>query len=138
MSKNLFGISTLIMSIAFLIWSIGETFAYPQGPNVSLGSNPVFSRSAGYSTGNSNVVVFTNNTNRPAVITDLTLTGPWNYNCLATFYSSSGGSYRLNNMNIGSTSVHLSSGILVDSGATLTMNGNSRCTGAAISGYYTH
>ena len=41
MSKNLFGISTLIMSIAFLIWSIGETFAYPQGPNVSLGSNPI-------------------------------------------------------------------------------------------------
>lgn len=43
MSKNLFGISTLIMSIAFLIWSIGETFALPQGPNVSMGTNPVVS-----------------------------------------------------------------------------------------------
>ena len=37
MGKHLFGISTLIMSIALLIWSIGETFAFPQGPNVSLG-----------------------------------------------------------------------------------------------------
>ena len=43
MSKNIFGVSTLIASIALLIWSIGETFAYPQGPNVSLGSNPVVS-----------------------------------------------------------------------------------------------
>jgi len=47
MSKNLFGISTLIMSIAFLIWSIGETFAYPQGPNVSLGSNPIVTLDCG-------------------------------------------------------------------------------------------
>ena len=31
----------VIASLALLIWSIGETFAYPQGPNVSLGSNPI-------------------------------------------------------------------------------------------------
>jgi len=40
MTKSLFGISSLIMSGAFLVWSIGETFAYPQGANISLGSNP--------------------------------------------------------------------------------------------------
>ena len=43
MERNLFGISALMASVALLIWSIGETFAYPQEPNVSLGSNPVVS-----------------------------------------------------------------------------------------------
>ncbi len=41
MERHYFGLSTLLASVALLIWSIGETFAYPQGPNVSLGSNPV-------------------------------------------------------------------------------------------------
>jgi hypothetical protein len=50
MGKHLFGISTLIMSIALLIWSIGETFAYPQGPNVSLGSNPIVTLDCGSTT----------------------------------------------------------------------------------------
>ena len=41
MTSHLFGFSALISSIALLVFSIGETFAYPQGPNVSLGSNPI-------------------------------------------------------------------------------------------------
>lgn len=41
MNNHLFGFSALIASVALLIFSIGETFAYPQGPNVSLGSNPI-------------------------------------------------------------------------------------------------
>ena len=41
MERNLVGMSAVIASCALLIWSIGETFAYPQGPNVSLGSNPI-------------------------------------------------------------------------------------------------
>ena len=41
MTKHLFGIAAVISSVALLIFSIGETFAYPQGPNVSLVSNPI-------------------------------------------------------------------------------------------------
>ena len=41
MERHYFGLSTLLASVALLIWSIGETFAYPHGPNVSLGSNPI-------------------------------------------------------------------------------------------------
>lgn len=65
MGKHLFGISTLIMSIALLIWSIGETFAFPQGPNVSLGSNPVVWGVCGQNT------PWTNNNALPVVVTDL-------------------------------------------------------------------
>lgn len=41
MNNTLFGISAIIASSALLISSIGNSFAYPQGPNVSLGSNPI-------------------------------------------------------------------------------------------------
>ena len=41
MERHYFGLSTLLVSVALLIWSIGETFAFPQGPNVSMGSNPI-------------------------------------------------------------------------------------------------
>lgn len=41
MNNTFFGIAAIITSIALLISSIGNSFAYPQGPNVSLGSNPI-------------------------------------------------------------------------------------------------
>ena len=68
MERNLFGLSTLIASVALLIWSIGETFAYPQGPNVSLGSNPiqVFQVSC-----NSSSPVIMTTANETFIITDL-------------------------------------------------------------------
>ena len=43
MERHYFGLSTLLASVALLIWSIGETFAFPQGPHVSMGSNPILS-----------------------------------------------------------------------------------------------
>lgn len=61
MERNLFGISTLIASLALLVWSIGDTFAYPQGPNVSLGSNPIVTISCSASSGHPN---YPNTTNK--------------------------------------------------------------------------
>ena len=43
MNNTLFGIASIIFGLAALVWSIGDSFAYPQGPNVSLGSNPIVS-----------------------------------------------------------------------------------------------
>ena len=43
MEKNLFGIAAVISSVGFLIWSVGQATAFPQSPNVSLGSNPIVS-----------------------------------------------------------------------------------------------
>ena len=51
MERNLFEISTLIASVALLVWSIGDTFAYPQGPSVSLGANPIVTISCSASVG---------------------------------------------------------------------------------------
>ena len=49
MERHYFGLSTLLASVALLIWSIGETFAFPQGPNVSMGSNPIVTLDCGSS-----------------------------------------------------------------------------------------
>lgn len=43
MNNTLFGIASILFALAALIYSIGDSFAYPQGPNVSLGSNPIVS-----------------------------------------------------------------------------------------------
>jgi len=65
MDKNLFGISAIIASLALLVWSIGETFAYPQGPNVSLGSNPIVTILCSNSNGTGNNVNGFNNFTTP-------------------------------------------------------------------------
>ena len=69
MERHYFGLSTLLASVALLIWSIGETFAFPQWPNVSLGSNPLvsFSCSAGHGS-------YTVPSNSIFVVTDITKT----------------------------------------------------------------
>ena len=43
MHKNILSFSVLIASISLLISSIGDSFAYPHGPNISTGSNPIVS-----------------------------------------------------------------------------------------------
>jgi len=51
MHKTILSIAALIASVALLISSIGNSFAYPHGPNVSTGTNPIVSfncDSAGY------------------------------------------------------------------------------------------
>ena len=43
MNNSLLGIAGVIASVAFLISSISDSIAYPQGPNVNTGSNPIVS-----------------------------------------------------------------------------------------------
>jgi len=49
MHKLIFSISSLIFALGFFISSIGDSFAYPQGPNISMGSNPIISFQCGSS-----------------------------------------------------------------------------------------
>ena len=65
MERHYFGLSTLLASVALLIWSIGETFAYPQGPNVSMGSNPIVTIHC--ASGNSALSTYPNIDNRYVV-----------------------------------------------------------------------
>ena len=68
MEKNLFSISAFVTSLALLIWSIGETFAYPQGPNTSIGTNPIESFHGSYS-GSSNIDILSNSSGHDFIVT---------------------------------------------------------------------
>ena len=123
MSRNPFGISAVIASIALLIWSIGETFAYPQGPNVSLGSNPI---AANYCTANTN---WTNQTNQTFVITDLA-----SLNNTAYLYVGGTANTDLRSVFVEHSPISYVTGIPVSPGDFIHCGGNS----IVFSGYYTH
>ena len=115
MERRLFGIAAIIASIAYLISSIGNSFAYPQGPNVSLGSNPIVSFYC--ASGN---VAYTVPSGQSLVITDFIGVSNYPYFTLSTgeslnmvdgTYSSRTG-YKLT----GGTSITCGSGSMVVSG----------------------
>ena len=145
MGKHLFGISTLIMSIALLIWSIGETFAFPQGPNVSLGSNPIVTLDCGDTTTSEDIPgypTFSNPYEVPAgfyyIITDLgsdnggdTLIMVNNGNGWKTIFSHSNSSSKPQGFS-------LQTGMKVPSGAFVRCFGSYQHTDGFVSGYLAH
>lgn len=118
MHKTLFAISSIILSIGFLIWSIGQATAFPQGPNISLGNNPIVS----FNCDSSGYTVPPNN---DYVITDFigVYSGPYVYlDGVNTIYLSTSGNFGL------------TSGWKVPAGTTITCaSGN-----VYLSGYLVH
>lgn len=129
----------IIISLGFFIRSVTNAYAYPAGPSISSGSNPVFSVSTLSHTG----TIYTNNTNFTAVITDIfvenTSTGTY---CRMKFdVSNNGDSFMTSSYFYGGSPIsNLSSGIKVPPGESITTSVNigSYCGGAALSGYYAH
>ena len=156
MERHYFGLATLLASVALLIWSIGETFAFPQGPNVSMGSNPLFSY--GGKVNNSQIALFTAPSSQSMVVTDLILSMK-NSNCLSTVELTTSGGDLLSSIDLHSRYVmsgngyaasatqtspslvqhSFSSGIPLALGETLEMNENGGCdVSYTVSGYYAH
>jgi hypothetical protein len=135
MERHYFGLSTLLASVALLIWSIGETFAYPQGPNVSTGINPIVTISC------NNHSDYPNNANQYVVpsgydyiITDI-LTG-WGIGSHTYVYvngSALFGDYRYGT-NVGGFP-NLKTGLKVNSSHTVSCTSPGK---AVISGYLAH
>ena len=123
MERNLFGISAVIASSALLIWSIGETFAYPQGPNVSLGSNPI---AAYYCSANTN---WTNQTTETFIITDIS-----SMNNTAFIYIGGTGSTDMRARPVEGSPVSFVTGLPVSPGDFVHCGSNPM----VFSGYYTH
>ena len=70
MYKNLFGVASVISSIGFLIWSIGQATAFPQGPSVNLGVNPVVNY-RGSVTGYNGATIFTSPSDQATIVTTI-------------------------------------------------------------------
>lgn len=129
----------VIFSLGIFVRNLTSAHAYPAGPNISSGDNPIFSVSTLSHTG----TIFTNNTNSTAVVTDIfvenTSTGGY---CRMKFEVSNGGDSFITSSYFygGSPISNLSSGIKVPPGESITtsVNTGSHCGGAALSGYYAH
>ena len=125
--RKLFGISAVLMSASVFVHSLNTANAFPQGPNISLGSNPIYSISASC---NNASTMYTNNTTQTFIITDVVLSVP-------------NGGYSLtleiNGQTIWSMegNAHLKSGIPIASGATLKCSGHGGYN-LNLSGYHTH
>ena len=65
--RNLFGIAAIILSGAVFVHSLKSANAFPQGPNVSMGSNPIqsFNETCNWTT------IISNTTNQTFIITDV-------------------------------------------------------------------
>ena len=69
--RNLLGTAAIILSGAVFVHSLSSANAFPQGPNLSLGSNPVFSFGGTVSNGTS--TLFSAPADQIMVVTDLLL-----------------------------------------------------------------
>ena len=68
--RNLFGIAAIILSGAVFVHSLKSANAFPQGPNVSMGSNPI--ENFHHQNCNSNwPTILTNSSSQAFIITDI-------------------------------------------------------------------
>jgi hypothetical protein len=145
--KILFGYAAVLLSIGFVIRSITFAYAYPTGPNVSMGSNPQFSF---YSTNcSSDEEVVTVDSDRILVITnivsgsiasdDTIILKTITENILGQFfvdYYQAAAITPAIGKTINNPQTYLSDGIVVSAGETLVISCNSdRVT---ITGHYEH
>ena len=144
MTKHHFGIASIIFAIACLIWSIGQATAFPQGSNISMGSNPAFSYHSNSCTGNETAVTVP--ADQVLVITDIvSARGDGDDVIYLSTSSLTLGIFRVDHHTTGysSGSIHrtmnnshykLNNGIVVPSSETLIITCDSNLV--TISGYY--
>jgi hypothetical protein len=147
--QNLFGIAAIIFSGAIFVHSLKSANAFPQGPSVSYGGNPLFSQ--GGTISNSTSSIFTAPSDQIMVVTDLLLSMNSD-DCQSfldiTLSGTSLGSFKLHSnlhydgdkaaQSQPSTIQHaFNSGISVPVGETLEITETGSCSVAyTLSGYY--
>ena len=118
--RNLFGIAAIILSCSVFVHSLNSANAFPQGPNVSLGSNPI-DNGFGY-----NAPAFVNNSSTDFIVTDL--------NCSSnTLILIDGVNAYWCNIGVAHS---LRTGLKLSPSSTIQTNSNN--TYLSISGYYAH
>ena len=138
-NNNLFGIAAIILSIAVLIHSISDSIAFPQGPNVSLGSNPIVTIRCPSSANLPNIPdSYTVPAGYDYIVTDWTMpntTSGYSYmylgnDVLMSYYWSSGTGF--------SQHASFATGLKIPSGETIRCVTPSNTYGGVISGYLAH
>lgn len=123
-----------ILALALLVFSMGHTWnniqsahAFPAGPNISMGSNPI-EQSYKYCNGQSNATILSNTTNQSFIVTDIVVTGG-NADILIDGNTI---------MNLNSTHITLKTGLRVDGGSVISCTDVGSYPRVTVVGYYTH
>ena len=125
--RNIFALAALIFSIGHTWNGIQSAHAYPTGPNVSQGSNPIH-QAYKYCNGLSNETLVANTSNQDFIVTDIVV-------------SNGGVDILIDGITIMfNTSGHIAlrTGLKVSSGSTISCSDYSSYPGVTITGYYTH
>ena len=142
--RSLFGIGFIILASGYFVRSVQSASAFPQGPNVGLGSNPVVSW-AGYTSSGSWTTLDT--LQADFVLTDLVLSGTSDYCDVYLSSQNSGGNsnvlaagaYRNDSYRNGNSQFtgNFNTGMKIPAGTTLYAYASGYCS-YNISGYYVH
>ena len=131
--KILFGYAAILLSIGFVIRSITFAYAYPTGPSVSMGSNPVVSF-----TGNGTSLIHTVPSDKIFVITDINLSY-FGSNYTQAYLKDENGTKK-GSFRVGSSTrnrdISLASGILFEPESEVHLQGAD--LHYTVSGYYAH
>lgn len=125
--RNILALAVLVLSIGHTWNSIQSAHAFPAGPNISTGSNPI-EQSYKYCNGLTNETVLSNTTNQSFIVTDLVVTGG------SVDILIDGNTI----MNINSTHVALKTGLRIDGGSVISCTDNGSYPRVTLVGYYTH
>jgi len=121
--RNILSLGFVLLAGSVFVHSLKAANAFPSGPNVSLGSNPI---EHGYGNCNNSSVLFTNNSVNDLIITDITIKYTGYEHTLyidgVTAWSSTG-------------NFNFISGLKINPASVVTCSGSYTMT---ISGYYTH
>ena len=127
--RTILAFAAVIFAAGYFVRSFQPANAFPQGPNVSIGSNPIDNSFATCSGG----TIFTNNTTHDFIITDITRSsrgyGAYLMQNNQIIWESQGG-------NNASDVITFKSGISISPGASVQCNNGGHTM--TISGYYTH
>jgi len=135
--RNILAFAAVIFAAGYFVRSFQSAYAFPQGPNVSLGSNPIehFFRVCTNNT-NSNSLIFTNTTSQTFIITDIQTQGTYTYQ----FFIDGALTLRTDGY-YEEGSLQLLSGIKINPNESFQCQGggsSSSSRSVFISGYYTH
>lgn len=124
--RNMLAFAVLVFSAGYTWSSIQTAGAFPAGPNVSLGSNPI-DQAYKYCNGSINATVLSNTTSQTFIVTDIVVTG---------------GTAEIlidgNVIMLANSHIALNTGLRVDGGTTISCTDVGNYPRVTVVGYYTH
>lgn len=124
--RNILASAFLVLSAGYMWNSVQTADAFPTGPNVSMGGNPI-DQAYKYCNGLNNATVLSNTTSQTFIVTDIVVTG---------------GTAEIlidgNVIMLANSHIALNTGLRIDGGTTISCTDVGNYPRVTVVGYYTH